>query len=157
MEDSANTLLYTGTYVIIFIIATSMSIMLYFAINRYADSAFEYSQNLESSIINVSTTGTELQDTGKTYLTPEDVFSYYVNYVKKDQYSDTSDTNQDVDYIVRITNPKNTSGNIGSDKSYSEVMDLLKSADKYYLLYEAESTNDNGKKEVDIRIAPVTE
>lgn len=40
MDDSTSTLLYTATYVIIFVIALSLSIVLFLSVNSYADSAF---------------------------------------------------------------------------------------------------------------------
>lgn len=83
MDDSTSTLLYTATYVIIFVIALSLSIVLFLSVNSYADSAFSYTTGLNSSIINTPTTGLEESQKGQSHLTSSDVFSYFVNYVKK--------------------------------------------------------------------------
>lgn len=152
MDDSTNTLLYTATYVFIFIIAVSLSIVLFLNINRYADLAFEYKQGLNGSIINTGSTGLEEYQTGQVPLTKEDVFSYYVNYVKKDLYGgvDTSSTNQDVIYNVSITN-KSGNATLEGTLSYNEAYDQL--ADKYILKYKKEEINQS-KKTVYIEIIP---
>ena len=77
MDESTNTLLYTATYVIIFIIAVSLAIVLFLSVNRFADSAFEYSVGIETSIINTPTTGLEEAQKGQAHLTSTDVFTYF--------------------------------------------------------------------------------
>lgn len=74
MDDSTSTLLYTATYVIIFVIALSLSIVLFLSVNSYADSAFSYTTDLNSSIINTPTTGLEESQKGQSHLTSSDVF-----------------------------------------------------------------------------------
>ncbi len=135
MDDSTNTLLYTATYVFIFIIALSLSIGLYLTVNKYADSAFEYKQGLSGSIINTGSTGLEQYQTGETPLTKSDVFSYYVNYVKKDLYADSS-VKQDRNYIVTIKDKNDN--NISSDEDYNTVYNNL--AENYVLKYKNESS-----------------
>ena len=128
MDESTNTLLYTGTYVIIFVIATSLSIILYLTVNRYADSAFEYKEGISGSIINTASTGIEEYQTGMTPLTKDDVFSYFVNYVKKDIYGiDSLDQNNKpaTGYIVSIKG-------LTENMTYKQAYDALNS-EKYYL------------------------
>lgn len=156
MDESTNTLLYTATYVFIFIIAVSLSIVLFLSVNRYADSAFEYKQGLNGSIINTGSTGLEEYQTGQVPLTKNDVFSYYVNYVKKDLYGESTTsgeytTNQDVIYNVSI---KDKNGNELEKKlQYNAVYDKL--ADKYVLKYTSQSVDEsNNKKTVKIEITP---
>lgn len=159
MDESTNTLLYTATYVFIFIIAVSLSIVLFLSVNRYADSAFEYKQGLNGSIINTGSTGLEEYQTGQVPLTKNDVFSYYVNYVKKDLYGESTTsgehtTNQDVIYNVSI---KDKNGNELEKKlQYNAVYDKL--ADKYVLKYTSQSVDEsNNKKTVNIDIEPFNE
>lgn len=156
MDESTNTLLYTATYVFIFIIAVSLSIVLFLSVNRYADSAFEYKQGLNGSIINTGSTGLEEYQTGQVPLTKNDVFSYYVNYVKKDLYGESTTsgaytTNQDVIYDVSI---KDKNGNeLVKELQYNDVYDKL--ADKYVLKYTSQSIDEsNNKKTVKIEITP---
>ena len=149
MDDSTNTLLYTATYVIIFIIAVSLSIVLFLSVNRYADSAFEYTQGLNGSIINTGTTGTETIKTGNVPLTKDDVFSYYVNYVKKDLYGEVTNTNQDVIYNVDIKDKNGIS--LNNEMSYTQVYNSL--SDKYVLRYVGESVDT--PKKVNINIEPI--
>ena len=156
MDESTNTLLYTATYVFIFIIAVSLSIVLFLSVNRYADSAFEYKQGLNGSIINTGSTGLEEYQTGQVPLTRSDVFSYYVNYVKKDLYGESTTsgeytTNQDVIYDVSI---KDKNGNeLVKELQYNDVYDKL--ADKYVLKYTSQSIDEsNNKKTVKIEITP---
>lgn len=151
MDDSTNTLLYTATYVIIFIIAVSLSIVLFLNVNRYADSAFEYTQGLNGSIINTGTTGTETVQTGMVPLTKDDVFSYYVNYVKKDLYGEgVTNTNQDVIYNIDIKDKNGLS--IDNTKSYSQVYSIL--SDKYVLRYVSEISGT--PKKININIEPIS-
>ena len=137
MDESTNTLLYTATYVFIFIIAISLSIVLYLSVNRYADSAFEYKQSLNGSIINTAETGLESYESGQVPLTKEDAFSYYVNYVKKDLYGTNVNTNQNINYNVIVKDNENKE--ISSDLGYSQVYNSL--ADKYVLKYTSKSSN----------------
>ena len=155
MEESTSTFLYTATYVFVFIIATSLSIGLYFTVNRYADSAFNYSQNLNSSIINMPTTGTEIANTGKVYLSRDDVFSYYVNYVMKDIYGENSSGNQDIEYVIYFTQTSGVSDmNYLEIDSYSKLYGALQGAEQFFLEYQ-DNWIENGKKHVQIRIGPV--
>lgn len=143
MEDSANNLLYTGTYVIIFIIAVSLSITLFYSVNKYADSAFNYQQDLQSSIINTQPTGNETN--GIVTLSQDDVVAYYFNYIKKDIYSSQNSGNNDVKYNVTIdviSNPNDTANAIKEIYTHTA----------YYLKYTGNSLNSNNVKEVNIAI-----
>ena len=143
MDESTNTLLYTGTYVIIFVIATSLSIILYLTVNRYADSAFEYKEGISGSVINSASTGIEEYQSGQTPLSKDDVFSYFVNYVKKDLYGTDSSFKS-----IKPTNGYSVIINgLNGDMTYKEAYDAL-SAQKYYIKYNV--INENGDKEVEI-------
>lgn len=152
MDDSTNTLLYTATYIIIFIIAISLSIVLFLSVNRYADSAFDYTQGLNGSIINTGSTGTEIAQTGEVPLTKNDVFSYYVNYVKKDLYGEgVVNTNQDVIYHVSINDTETSTGTLSNNLTYSELYRKLSKKENYYLEYQQE-WYENNKKNIVIHI-----
>lgn len=157
MDESTNTLLYTATYVFIFIIAVSLSIVLFLSVNRYADSAFEYKQGLNGSIINTGSTGLEEYQTGQVPLTKNDVFSYYVNYVKKDLYGNSNyDTNSDVIYDVSIADPETNSSNLGENLDYNSLQKKLSYKEKYFLEYMDDYYDDIGKKHVYIHIGFVS-
>lgn len=154
MESSTNTLIFTATYVIIFLIATTLSIVLYFNVNRYADIAFNYSKNMDSSVINSEITNDKERANHRKYLNQDEVFSYYVNYVKKDLY-DTK-VNNDVNYNVSIIDPSAEASFLGENLSYSEVKSKLNGYNEYYLEYVEEQISGN-KKNVKITIGPVRE
>ena len=135
MDDSTSTLLYTATYVIIFVIALSLSIVLFLSVNSYADSAFSYTTGLNSSIINTPTTGLEESQKGQAHLTSSDVFSYFVNYVKKDLYNEG---NSDSGYNVTITTK---SRELLSNMSYSDVLKAI-GTDSYILRYKGDKNID---------------
>ena len=135
MDDSTSTLLYTATYVIIFVIALSLSIVLFLSVNSYADSAFSYTTGLNSSIINTPTTGLEESQKGQAHLTSSDVFSYFVNYVKKDLYDEG---NSDSGYNVTITTK---SRELLSNMSYSDVLKAI-GTDSYILRYKGDKNID---------------
>lgn len=157
MDESTNTLLYTATYVFIFIIAVSLSIVLFLSVNRYADSAFEYKQGLNGSIINTGSTGLEEYQTGQVPLTRSDVFSYYVNYVKKDLYGNPNyDTNSDVVYHVSIADPETNSSDLVENLDYNSLQKKLSYKDKYFLEYMDDYYDNTGKKHVYIHIAFVS-
>ena len=131
MDDSTSTLLYTATYVIIFVIALSLSIVLFLSVNSYADSAFSYTTGLNSSIINTPTTGLEESQKGQSHLTSSDVFSYFVNYVKKDLYGEGK---SDCGYNVTITTK---SGELRSNMRYSDALKAI-GTDSYILRYKGD-------------------
>lgn len=144
MGESTNTLLYTATYVFIFVIATSLSIVLYLSVNRYADRAFEYKEGMSGSIINSASTGLEEYKTGQTPLTKDDVFSYFVNYIKNDLYG----TNKEGENIRPSSGYNVTINEVGinSDDTYKQAYDKIATYDKYYIQYK--TTSDDGIKEV---------
>lgn len=137
MEDSTQTLLYTATYVFIFVIAISLSIILYMSVIKYSDIAFSYKESIDSSIINVGTTGTEIEQTGKVYLTPDEVFSYYVNYIKKDIYGE-SKPNTDIEIKIEGINDNSL--------SYNDAYTELVKNNQYFYQYGEE----NGKPQITI-------
>lgn len=149
MEDSTNTLLYTATYVFIFVIALSISITLLFSVNKYADSAFNYKQGLQSSIIDTPTTGSETAN--KVTLSAEDVISYYYNYVKRDIYADNGgNVNSDVTYKVGITIDGST---IDLNTDEKLALTTINSKDTYYLRYKSSQIGEDGKKTVTVDIS----
>lgn len=154
MESSTNTLIFTATYVIIFLIATTLSIILYFNVNRYADIAFNYSKNMDSSIINSEITNDKPRTNQRKYLNQDEVFSYYVNYVKKDLYD--TNVNNDINYNVNIIDPNSATASLGENLSYSEVKAKLDGCNEYYLEYVEEIINGNTKT-VNITIGPIRE
>lgn len=156
MENSTSTLLYTATYVIIFVIAISLSVILYLNVNKYADSAFNYSSSINSSIINSETSDIKTDEYKRKYLTQDEVFSYYVNYIKKDLYDTSSSNNQDIEYVVSIIDPQTNASILDGGLLYSKVKEKLQLCENYYLDYKEENIN-NQKKRVVINIGPVRE
>ena len=148
MGESTNTLLYTATYVFVFVIATSLSIVLFLTINRYADSAYEYKEGIGGSIINSASTGVEEYKTGMTPLSKDDVFSYFVNYIKNDLYGNNNEAKNirpSSGYVVEIDG-------LNKDMSYKDAYNSL-NAEKYYIKYN--TTQDDGTKIV--KIQPLTQ
>ena len=129
MDESTNTLLYTATYVFIFIIATSLSIILYLKVNQYADSAFEYKEGMSGSIVNSVSTGLEEYSTGMTPLTKDDVFSYVVNYIKGDLYGNSTNNSG---YTIEVDGYY-----FNEDTDYSTIYNRL-TDEKYYIKYVSE-------------------
>lgn len=129
MDESTNTLLYTATYVFIFIIATSLSIILYLKVNQYADSAFEYKEGMSGSIVNSVSTGLEEYSTGMTPLTKDDVFSYVVNYIKGDLYGNSTNNSG---YTIEVDGYY-----FNEDTDYSTIYNSL-TDEKYYIKYVSE-------------------
>lgn len=138
MDDSTSTLLYTATYVIIFVIALSLSIVLFLSVNSYADSAFSYTTGLNSSIINTPTTGLEEAQKGQSHLTSSDVFSYFVNYIKRDLYGEKKSNDG---YNVKITTE---SGELNSNMSYADALKYI-GTNNYILRYK-------GNKNIEITL-----
>ena len=71
MEDSAYEAIYTGVYVFIFIIALTVSLLLFNGINEVADLSYEFSNKISGSetLVNVPVEQNLL-------LSPSEVLSY---------------------------------------------------------------------------------
>ena len=131
MDESTNTLLYTATYVFIFIIATSLSIILFLKVNKFADSAFEYKEGISGAIINSVSTGLDEYSTGMTPLTKDDVFSYVVNYIKCDLYGSSRDNSE---YNIEVDGLS-----FNQDTPYSKIYNSLTDG-KYYIEWVSENS-----------------
>lgn len=141
MEDSAYTALYTGTYVMVFIIALTTTLYLFNNIVNYADLAYEFDETVTDSsvILNAPTNENQI-------LTSYDVVSYYYNYIANDlsagvklddtynlkiYYSTAKDQNKE----IKLTTDNKGNLNI---LSYSELMQKLGNDKKYIFRYESE-------------------
>lgn len=79
MEESAYSALYTGTYVIVFITALTVTLYLFNSIVNYADLAYEFDEKVVDTSVIVNQPYGENQ-----LLTASEVASYYFNYVSND-------------------------------------------------------------------------
>ena len=91
------------------------------------------------SIINSASTGLEEYETGMTPLSKDDVFSYFVNYIKNDLYGNNNEAKSG--YVVEIDG-------LNKDMSYKDAYNSL-NAEKYYIKYS--TTQDDGTKIVKIQ------
>ncbi len=79
MEQSAYSALYTGTYIVVFITALTVTLYLFNSIVNYADLAYEFDEKVVDNSVIVNQPYGENQ-----LLTASEVASYYFNYVSND-------------------------------------------------------------------------
>ena len=146
MEDSAYQALFTGTYIVVFIMALTVTLYLFNSISEFAELAYEFNVTSEdsSTIINAPVEANRL-------LTGEEVLSYYYNYVKHDLYTEKESP---INYKVTITG---INTNELKDKSLYEVAQKIGVDNKYILHYKGASYDAHGNKNIDIEISKATQ
>ncbi len=169
MGESATDAIYIGTYVLIFIIAISITIILFTGIVDYADKSYEYGQNQTDSTISTNGATTyqkTKEDEDKVYLTADEVVSYYYNYIEKDLYDSDPSENADVKYRIKIyydSNNPNKYYDTGESDSDAQILsgthkDLLDNLNRYGGKYTLEYENEyfeNGTKFICIDIKDI--
>ncbi len=147
MEDSAFDALYTGTYVLVFIIALTITLYLFNSIIDFSDLAYEFNTKVEdnSTIIDAPVEANRL-------LSGEEVLSYYYNYVKHDLYSEKVSP---VNYNVNIQIGRTTNELAGM--SLLEISQAIGMENKFILRYKGAKYGDDGVKNIDIDIVKATQ
>lgn len=77
MENSYEAI-YTGVYLFVFVAALTIALYLFQGVNDLADRSYDYGKVVEGNAV------IETDTEEKKYLSKEDVISYYMNYIKKD-------------------------------------------------------------------------
>ena len=155
MESSATQAIYTGTYIFVFVAALTVSLYLFNSILDFSNVAYEFEGKIEENevIVDVPVEANRL-------LSADEVASYYYNYIVKDQFEDTENTNNEIEkYNVKILD-KNSNEidfkNSGMEiKNYKSVIDKLGAKEKYILKYK--SVDLNGKINIQIKEATPAE
>lgn len=137
MEESAYTALYTGTYIMVFIIALTTTLFLFNNIVNYADLAYEFDETVVDNSVILNAPVNENQ-----ILTCEDVISYYYNYIAND-ISNGEKLDNTYNLEIYTSNEELPNQEIGLSKdnkplTYSELMDRLGSSNKYIFRYKSE-------------------
>lgn len=153
MEESAYQALFTGTYILVFIVALTVTLYLFNSMLDFAELAYEFNITIEdnATIINAPVEAERL-------LTGEEVLSYYYNYVKHDLYTEKESP---INYNVAIKLAPNSESinNSLTDKSLSEVAAIIGTDSKYILKYSGAKYIDEKKekKNIDIEIVKATQ
>lgn len=149
MENSAYEALYTGAYILVFIMALTVALYLFNSINDFADLAYEFNTTVEdkSTIINAPTEANIL-------LTGEEVLSYYYNYVKHDLYTEKESL---INYNVKIFKSPTAELNYEELKNLplNEIAKKIGMDNKYILKYET-AEYDGDKKNITISLTQAT-
>lgn len=147
MENSAFEALYTGTYVLVFIVALTITLYLFNSIIDFSELAYEFNVKVEdnSTIIDAPVEANRL-------LTGEEVLSYYYNYVKHDLYTEKeSPINYHVDIKISKT-PEEL-----KEMSLLEVSQAIGMNNKFILYYRGANYDEQGKKNINIEIVKATQ
>lgn len=144
MGENATEAMYMAIYIFVFIIALSATISMFYMVNSYAETSYEYGKKIDDKALieNVPTT---------TYrvVTGNQLISYYYNYIKN------VDSNSVYNYKITVQNENGTTLKLVDNANNNEYSQLLKSvnpASKYYLKYNKVTTDSNGKYQIDILI-----
>lgn len=152
MEESTSTAIYTGAFVMVFVASLTVSLFLFNSISDFSERAYEYNVSVadNQTIVNVPVGAERL-------ISPEQVASYYYNYVSYDLYEggNTNDkynvqiytsTTASSQYLLKV---KNNYATTKVDWTYAELMNKI--GNKTYILsYESET---NGKVSIVIKQA----
>ena len=119
MENSYEAI-YTGVYLFVFVAALTIALYLFQGVNDLADRSYDYGKVVEGNAV-IETDAEE-----KKYLSKEDVISYYMNYIKKDNYDENNDDKELQLPVVEID------GINTNNLEYSELLGKL-SKKNYYI------------------------
>ena len=147
MEESASQAIYTGAYVLVFIMSLTITLYLFNSIIDFSDLAYEYNVKSEdnATIIDAPAEANRL-------LTGEEVISYYYNYVKHDLYTEkVSPVNYNVDLKIGVS--KEDLNNM----SLLQISNAIGIDNKFILYYKGASYDAEGKKNIDIEITKATQ
>lgn len=147
MEESTSQAIYTGVYVLVFIMSLTITLYLFGSIIDFSDLAYEYNVKSEdnSTIIDAPAEANRL-------LTGEEVLSYYYNYVKHDLYTEkVSPVNYNVDIKIGVS--KEDLNNM----SLLQLSNAIGIDNKFILRYKGASYTASGIKNIDIEITRATQ
>ena len=86
MENSYEAL-YTGVYLFVFVAAMTIAVYLFQGVNDLANNSYDYGKVVTGDAV-IETDTEEAK-----YLSKTDVISYYMNYIKRDNYESTVTSN----------------------------------------------------------------
>lgn len=135
--ENANEAIYIGVYTMIFVIALSLTVMLYSNLMRYVDNAYDYMNSVTNDAVTVNS-----EVNRHLILSGQEVLSYYYNYIKRDRFDDNDATENTVVTINLNTKDENPSYLEGDTLSYKEVASKIGLSNKY-ILTVSEDTNEN--------------
>ncbi len=119
MENSYEAL-YTGVYLFVFVAAMTIAVYLFQGVNDLANNSYDYGKVVTGDAV-IETDTEEAQ-----YLSKEDIISYYMNYIKKDNYDENNDDKELQLPVVEID------GINTNNLEYSELLGKL-SKKNYYI------------------------
>lgn len=129
MSDSVYQALFTAVYVIIFVIATTITLNLFNSANSYAESAYEYGKlTSDDSVIEV-----ESISDNSNVISGTEMFTYYYNYVSNDKYGE-NEAKSDYKFEGAINGIK-------FDKDY-ELVYKSKVSDTNEVVIDVKETNE---------------
>ena len=133
--------IYTGVYVLIFIVSVSISIFLFYSVYDYSELAFEYQNRVLNDSVTVNAPSNKYR-----LVDGSEVISYFFNYIKHDTYGETV---KKTNYIVTI---KNITGrdivssvsatNVINSYNFNKLVNSINVTSKYVLNYKKEGLND---------------
>lgn len=141
MGENANEAMYMAAYIFVFIIALSTTITMFYMVNSYAETSYNYGKKIEDKALieNVPTTSYRV-------VTGNQLISYYYNYILD------KDSNLVYNYNINLQDENGKSFNIPNTTTYYELVNLVDPASKYYLKYNKVTSTNNGKYQIDILI-----
>lgn len=147
MEESASQAIYTGAYILVFIMSLTITLYLFNSIIDFSDLAYEYNVKSEdnATIIDAPAEANRL-------LTGEEVLSYYYNYVKHDLYTEkVSSVNYNLDIKIGVSKEDL------SNMSLLQISKAIGMDNKFILSYKGASYGADGTKNIDIEITRATQ
>ncbi len=135
MGESAYEAIYTGVYVFIFIIALTVSMLLFNNITEVANLSYEFSNKIEDNATLV-----DVPVEQNLLLEPYEVLSYYYNYVERDLYSNTTGNSGLNSYKVSIytkasDQPGASTSLLPTNLDINSAMNAIGKNNKYILRY----------------------
>lgn len=135
--ENANEAIYIGVYVMIFVIALSLSIFLFSSLLNYSEDAYDYIHTEDNSAMLVNVPVNRY-----LILNGQDVISYYYNYISKDRFTNKNYNNN---IVVSINlNAKDEAPLMldGENMTYKEVVQRVGLGNKYILSVGQNTNND---------------
>lgn len=141
MQDSMYEAIYTGVYILIFIIAISVSIFLFYSVYDYSELAFEYQNRTLSDSVTINAPSNKYR-----LVDGSEVITYFFNYIKHDTYGENV---KKTNYIISIKNisgreivSSNSNANIVNTYNFNKLINSINVKSRYILKYVKETSND---------------
>lgn len=135
--ENANEAIYIGVYVMIFVIALSLSIFLFSSLLNYSEDAYDYIHAEDNSAMLVNVPANRY-----LILNGQDVISYYYNYISKDRFTNKNYNNNIVVSINLNTKDEAPLMLDGENMTYKEVVQRV-GLDNKYILSVGQNTNND--------------